>query len=152
MTSVPRSSPAGYTFTFLHPFLSLFSFFAQLSLYLVILRLYLTLGILPNLRSSSTPGKDPCLLQPNYTTQTHHVWNQQSLLLVCELLNSLMPQLSFADHYHRIPPVVSKGYQPKGEYKTINGLKTCRFPVSCIMSVPLTFQMSLVRNLPPRLS
>ncbi|KAG0157351.1 hypothetical protein PDIDSM_4536 [Penicillium digitatum] len=23
-----------------------------------------------------------------------------------------------------IPPVVSKGYQPKGEYKTINGLKT----------------------------
>lgn len=24
-----------------------------------------------------------------------------------------------------IPPVISKGYQAKGEYKTINGLKTC---------------------------
>jgi dienelactone hydrolase len=28
-----------------------------------------------------------------------------------------------------IPPIVSKGYQAKGEYKTIGGLKTCTFPV-----------------------
>ena len=26
----------------------------------------------------------------------------------------------------RIPPIVPKGYQAKGEYKTINGLKTCK--------------------------
>lgn len=38
--------------------------------------------------------------------------------------HSPMPHLSFADS-HRIPPVVSKGYKAKGEYKTINGLKTC---------------------------
>lgn len=25
-----------------------------------------------------------------------------------------------------IPPIISKGYQAKGEYKTINGLKTCK--------------------------
>lgn len=28
---------------------------------------------------------------------------------------------------HRIPPVVSKGYQAKGGYQTINGLKTCKW-------------------------
>jgi hypothetical protein len=33
---------------------------------------------------------------------------------------------SSTDHVHSIPPVVSKGYQAKGAYKTINGLKTCR--------------------------
>lgn len=26
----------------------------------------------------------------------------------------------------QIPPIVAKGYQAKGEYKTINGLKTCK--------------------------
>lgn len=26
-----------------------------------------------------------------------------------------------------IPPVISKGYEAKGEYKTIGGLKTCMF-------------------------
>lgn len=52
----------------------------------------------------------------------NHVRNQQSLLLVGPA--AMVPQLSGADS-HRIPPVVSKGYQPKGEYKTINGLKTC---------------------------
>lgn len=35
-----------------------------------------------------------------------------------------------ADDKPRIPPIVSKGYQAKGEYKTINGLKTCKFPWS----------------------
>lgn len=25
----------------------------------------------------------------------------------------------------RIPPIVAKGYQAKGGYQTINGLKTC---------------------------
>ena len=29
------------------------------------------------------------------------------------------------DLWYRIPPVVSKGYQAKGGYQTINGLKTC---------------------------
>ncbi|KAJ5283087.1 hypothetical protein N7505_001067 [Penicillium chrysogenum] len=36
-----------------------------------------------------------------------------------------MPQLRVADHHcAQNPPVVSKGYQAKGEYKIINGLKT----------------------------
>lgn len=26
----------------------------------------------------------------------------------------------------QIPPIVAQGYQGKGEYKTINGLKTCK--------------------------
>jgi hypothetical protein len=26
-----------------------------------------------------------------------------------------------------IPPIVSKGYEPKGKYETIGGLKTCKF-------------------------
>ena len=26
-----------------------------------------------------------------------------------------------------IPPIVSKGYEPKGNYETIGGLKTCKF-------------------------
>jgi hypothetical protein len=30
-----------------------------------------------------------------------------------------------------IPPVVAKGYEPKGEYKTINGLKTCTPSIPC---------------------
>lgn len=30
-----------------------------------------------------------------------------------------------ANTHCRIPPVVSKGYQAKGGYQTINGLKTC---------------------------
>lgn len=29
------------------------------------------------------------------------------------------------DRDNSIPPVVSKGYQAKGSYQTINGLKTC---------------------------
>ena len=30
------------------------------------------------------------------------------------------------DNLRRIPPVVSEGYEPKGKYTTINGLKTCK--------------------------
>jgi hypothetical protein len=26
-----------------------------------------------------------------------------------------------------IPPIISKGYEPKGKYETIGGLKTCKF-------------------------
>jgi hypothetical protein len=35
-----------------------------------------------------------------------------------------------------IPPIVSKGYEPKGRYETIGGLKTCK------SSIPLYLQTS----------
>jgi hypothetical protein len=28
-------------------------------------------------------------------------------------------------YFHRIPPVIAKGYEPKGQYITLNGMKTC---------------------------
>lgn len=39
-----------------------------------------------------------------------------------------------AQHGHsaaccNIPPIITKGYQQKGEYKTIGGLKTCTWPL-----------------------
>lgn len=36
------------------------------------------------------------------------------------------PVLFNSNYTARIPPIVPKGYQAKGEYKTINGLKTCK--------------------------
>jgi hypothetical protein len=39
-----------------------------------------------------------------------------------------------------IPPIVSKGYEPKGKYETIGGLKTCKF---------CTIPSQLPRNRPP---
>lgn len=39
-----------------------------------------------------------------------------------------------------IPPIVSKGYEPKGKYETIGGLKTCKFctiPSHCYATILL---------------
>jgi hypothetical protein len=89
----------------------------------------------------------------------HHVWNQQSLLLVRETrgahLKFISIQSSSTDHVHSIPPVVSKGYQAKGAYKTINGLKTCKLSPyqtydTCYMSD--RSQMLQVLSRPRRLS
>jgi hypothetical protein len=42
----------------------------------------------------------------------------------------------------RIPPIVAKDYQPKGEYITVNGLKTCNVPsksLLCFLSFSQSF-------------
>jgi len=44
-----------------------------------------------------------------------------------------------------IPPIISKGYEPKGKYETINGLKTCKsrsVPFELVLYSPSDQQLS----------
>ena len=86
-------------------------------------------AIRPQPVSSIARSKSP--IDTKFRT-SRHVQTQRSLLPVSNISCHHQCRSARADHtlWYRIPPVISKGYEPKGKYITLNGLKTCTKPAT----------------------